>query len=128
MAVSARGGDETPEIAPTPTHESDAPGKHAREKKKAHPFWRGLREIVVIVVVALVLSALIRAFLLQAFYVPSASMEDTLRPGDRIVLPRSQRISPESSAERSSCSRTQGTGCHHRYQHRTTGRAEFVKG
>lgn len=62
-----------------------ARGKHAREKKKAHPFWRGLREIAVIVVVALALSALIRAFLLQAFYVPSASMEDTLRPGDRII-------------------------------------------
>jgi signal peptidase I len=60
-------------------------GKHAREKKKAHPFWRGLREVVVIVVVALALSALIRAFLLQAFYVPSASMEATLRPGDRII-------------------------------------------
>ena len=60
-------------------------GKHAREKPQAHPFWRGLREVVVIVVVALVLSALIRAFLLQAFYVPSASMEETLRPGDRII-------------------------------------------
>ena len=60
-------------------------GKHAREKKQAHPFWRGAREVVVIVVVALALSALIRAFLLQAFYVPSASMEDTLRPGDRII-------------------------------------------
>ena len=60
-------------------------GKHARENKKAHPFWRGAREVVVIVVVALALSALIRAFLLQAFYVPSASMEDTLRPGDRII-------------------------------------------
>lgn len=60
-------------------------GKHAREKPRAHPFWRGLREVVVIVVVALALSALIRAFLLQAFYVPSASMDETLRPGDRII-------------------------------------------
>lgn len=60
-------------------------GKHARERRQVHPFWRGLREVAVIVVVALVLSALIRAFLLQAFYVPSASMEDTLRPGDRII-------------------------------------------
>ena len=56
-------------------------GKHAREKEVAHPFWRGFREIVIIVVVALALSALLRAFLIQAFYVPSASMEDTLRPG-----------------------------------------------
>ena len=63
----------------------DPRGKHAREKKRIHPFWRGFREIVVIVVVALALSALIRAFLLQAFYVPSASMEETLRPGDRII-------------------------------------------
>jgi signal peptidase I len=63
----------------------DPRGKHAREKKRIHPFWRGFREIVVIVVVALALSALIRAFLLQAFYVPSASMEQTLRPGDRII-------------------------------------------
>ena len=60
-------------------------GKHAREKEVAHPFWRGFREIVIIVVVALALSALLRAFLIQAFYVPSASMEDTLRPGDRII-------------------------------------------
>lgn len=60
-------------------------GKHARAKKQGNPFWRGVREVVVIVVVALALSALIRAFLLQAFYVPSASMEDTLRPGDRII-------------------------------------------
>ena len=60
-------------------------GKHARKKEVAHPFWRRFREIVIIVVVALALSALLRAFLIQAFYVPSASMEDTLRPGDRII-------------------------------------------
>lgn len=60
-------------------------GKHARQKPQAHPFWRGVREVVVVVVVALALSALIRAFLLQAFYVPSASMDQTLRPGDRII-------------------------------------------
>lgn len=60
-------------------------GKHARQKPQAHPLWRGAREVVVVVVVALALSALIRAFLLQAFYVPSASMDQTLRPGDRII-------------------------------------------
>jgi signal peptidase I len=67
------------------TDSQAGPGKHARPKKRVHPLWRGIREIVVIVVVALVLSALIRAFLAQAFYVPSASMEDTLQPGDRII-------------------------------------------
>ena len=29
-------------------------GKHAREKEVAHPFWRGFREIVIIVVVVIV--------------------------------------------------------------------------
>jgi signal peptidase I len=43
------------------------------------------REFVIIIVLALALSALVRAVLIQAFYVPSASMEDTLVPSDRIV-------------------------------------------
>lgn len=90
MAVSARGFGESPELEPEDQAEASVEagktrGKHAREKKQVHPFWRGLREVALIVVFALVLSALIRAFLLQAFYVPSASMEDTVRPGDRIV-------------------------------------------
>lgn len=44
-----------------------------------------LRETGLILVIALVIAALVRAFLFQAFYVPSASMEATLLPNDRIV-------------------------------------------
>ncbi len=44
-----------------------------------------LREVVIILVVALVISATLRAFVLQAFYVPSSSMESTLLINDRIV-------------------------------------------
>ncbi|MBI1377766.1 MAG: signal peptidase I [Frankiales bacterium] len=44
-----------------------------------------LRELVVIVAVALVLSVLVRTFVAQAFYVPSASMENTLQIQDRII-------------------------------------------
>lgn len=44
-----------------------------------------VREVAVVVVVALILSALIRTLLVQAFYVPSASMEDTLLINDRII-------------------------------------------
>ena len=44
-----------------------------------------VREVAIVVVVALVLSAIIRTFFIQAFYVPSASMEDTLLINDRII-------------------------------------------
>jgi len=44
------------------------------------------RELLVIVVVALALSVLVRTFVAQAFYVPSSSMEDTLRIQDRILV------------------------------------------
>ncbi len=36
--------------------------------------------------IALLVMLLVRAFLVQSFYVPSASMEPTIRPGDRILV------------------------------------------
>jgi signal peptidase I len=45
-----------------------------------------LREVLIIIVVALLLSALVRTFLLQAFWIPSGSMENTLLREDRVVV------------------------------------------
>jgi signal peptidase I len=45
-----------------------------------------LREILMVVVVALGLSLLIKTFLMQAFLIPSPSMESTLIRGDRVVV------------------------------------------
>lgn len=45
-----------------------------------------VRELLLIVGVALVLSILVRTFLAQAFYVPSSSMENTLLVQDRILV------------------------------------------
>ncbi|WP_426561426.1 signal peptidase I [Angustibacter sp. McL0619] len=45
-----------------------------------------LRETVIVVVIALGLSLLIKTFLVQAFYIPSESMEDTLKQGDRVIV------------------------------------------
>ena len=53
------------------------PGKH-RAASAGRSFWR---ELPVLVIVALVLALLIKTFLVQAFYIPSASMEDTLQGG-----------------------------------------------
>jgi signal peptidase I len=40
----------------------------------------------VLIVVALVLAVLIKTFAIQAFYIPSASMENTLEIGDRVLI------------------------------------------
>jgi signal peptidase I len=48
-------------------------------------FWR---ELPVLLVIALVVAILIKTFLIQAFYIPSESMEPTLRPGDRVLVCR----------------------------------------
>lgn len=45
-----------------------------------------VRETALIVVTALVLSLVIKTFLAQAFYIPSASMHDTLVEGDRVLV------------------------------------------
>ncbi|HEX2241456.1 MAG TPA: signal peptidase I [Actinomycetota bacterium] len=46
-------------------------------------FWK---ELPVLVVVAFGIALLIKTFALQAFYIPSASMEPTLKIGDRVLV------------------------------------------
>lgn len=58
--------------------------RHKKDKNKKKPSLG--RELLTIVGTALILSILVRTFLLQAFYVPSASMEDTLQENDRIIV------------------------------------------
>ena len=45
-----------------------------------------LRDLLVIVVVAILVSALVKAFLIRAFFIPSESMEGTLQVKDRILV------------------------------------------
>ncbi len=45
-----------------------------------------LRELPVLIVVALTLALVIKTFVIQAFYIPSSSMEKTLEIGDRILI------------------------------------------
>lgn len=46
-------------------------------------FWK---ELPFLVVVALIVAVIIKTFLVQAFYIPSASMRDTLLEGDRVMV------------------------------------------
>jgi signal peptidase I len=57
---------------------------HKKAKDKKRPSLG--RELVTVVGTALILSILVRTFLVQAFYVPSASMKDTLQENDRIIV------------------------------------------
>jgi signal peptidase I len=63
------------------TVEQDQP--ESGEKKRKRPFWR---DLAVIVISALVLTILLKAFVVQVFSIPSGSMENTLLPGDRILV------------------------------------------
>jgi signal peptidase I len=68
-----------------PTAADPAPAEAGQERRRASA-WGALRETAVILVSALVLSLLIKTFLAQAFYIPSASMHDTLIEGDRVLV------------------------------------------
>lgn len=47
---------------------------------------RSAFEWVVVIVAAVVIAVLLRAFVVQTFYIPSGSMEPTLRKNDRVVV------------------------------------------
>jgi signal peptidase I len=48
--------------------------------------WGFLRDLVVIIVVAVLASFLIKTFLIRSFFIPSESMQNTLQVGDRILV------------------------------------------
>ena len=56
-------------------------GRAPREKRRGGVF----RETAILVIGALVVAVLVRTFLIQAFYIPSSSMENTLRIDDRVL-------------------------------------------
>ena len=70
---------QAPDESQTPD-ESEAPEAPSKRKRS---FWR---DLAVIVVAALALTIVLKAFVVQVFSIPSGSMENTLLPGDRILV------------------------------------------
>ena len=64
-------------------NDADLTANGEKETKRKRPFWR---DLTIIVIAALVLTILLKAFVVQVFSIPSGSMENTLLPGDRILV------------------------------------------
>ncbi len=81
-----------------PTADSATGGSATDEKSGSTG--RFLKEVAIVLLCALVLSVVVRTFFIQAFYVPSASMENTLLINDRILASKiTTRISGVSRGE-----------------------------
>lgn len=57
-------------------------------ERPGRSLWRLLREILIVLVLALILSIFVRHFVVQVYSIPSESMENTLMTGDRILVNR----------------------------------------
>src|SRR5487761_8675 len=62
---------------------ADSAAKPDKAKRRKRSFWR---DLAVIVAAALLLTILLKSFVVQVFSIPSGSMENTLLPGDRILV------------------------------------------
>jgi signal peptidase I len=59
------------------------PGKRRGKRRGKRSF---LRELPVLIVIALALALLIKTYASQAYYIPSSSMENTLAVGDKVLV------------------------------------------
>ncbi|PID96540.1 MAG: S26 family signal peptidase [Actinomycetales bacterium] len=67
----------------------EVPADHEAERRPRSfrtALWASVREVFIVVGLAMVLSFLIKTFLVQPFHIPSGSMEDTLAIDDRVVV------------------------------------------
>lgn len=65
---------------------SEAAPSEPRMRRRSRGFFVFIRDLLVIVVIALLISFVMKTFLIRAFYIPSGSMMNTLQVNDRILV------------------------------------------
>ena len=70
----------------TPDTPPSTPRTRTRSRSRRRGAFALLRDIVVIVLVAVLVSFMVKTFLVRSFYIPSGSMETTLIVDDRILV------------------------------------------
>ncbi|MFE5330166.1 signal peptidase I [Embleya sp. NPDC056575] len=78
---------------PEGTGTDEGASASGERRKKKGSFWK---ELPLLLVIAVVLALLIKTFLVQAFSIPSESMENTIKVGDRVLV---NKFSPWFGAE-----------------------------
>lgn len=63
--------------------DSNDPEPEPEPDRQKGSFWR---ELPILLAIAVVVALLVRTFALQSFWIPSGSMENTLRRGDRVLV------------------------------------------
>lgn len=65
---------------------TDQPAETNRRRRKPQSAWRFTRDVLIVFVAAVLLSAFLKAYVVRSFYIPSASMMNTLHVDDRIIV------------------------------------------
>jgi len=83
-AFDAEGAPREPAEGASPNGSQPRSGPEPTKRRRG--IGGAFRELPVLLLVAFVVALLIKAFLVQAFYIPSSSMENTLKIGDRVLV------------------------------------------
>jgi len=75
-----------PSSSETNPNVTDAPELQPAAPRRTRGWLVLLRDIVVIVLIAVLVSFLVKTFLVRSFYIPSGSMRETLQVDDRILV------------------------------------------
>jgi len=87
--------DTTERAGPGPADGSDGESDRSGTRKRPRKQRSFLAELPFLIVLAFILALVLRSFVVQAFYIPSESMENTLRINDKVVVDKlSYRFGP----------------------------------